>query len=301
MPSLLFITPPKVGDPVALSVFLTPMQLPLADVAPTGSVHLTLGPGNVIDGSLTQNLFNTAARAAFNVTLPAGNHSFSAQYDGDAVYLPGSVVGAGTVTIGKGTVGFALTPGKTAYTVGEQITLSARITHPKVVGATPAGQIARTIGPVQFQGATVGTDPGNTGIIDTNLPVVGFPAPGNFAVVMNYSGDANFQSASAGTILTVSKAVPQIALIPPSQLVAGQEAVFVVRTAAPSNLAFKPLVTGQLTLSGVANGATANLSAGIGTLRQTFPSAGTYAISVQYGGDANFQSAVSNTVQVVVQ
>jgi hypothetical protein len=51
----------------------------------------------------------------------------------------------------------------------------------------------------------------------------------------------------------------------------------------------------------VTNGATATLSAAIGTLRQTFPAAGTYSVSVQYGGDTNYQSVTSNTVQVVVQ
>ena len=72
MPQLLFATPPKVGDPIALQVLLTPTQLPFADVAPTGSVHLTLAPGNVVDAPLTQNLFNSSARANFSVMLPAG-------------------------------------------------------------------------------------------------------------------------------------------------------------------------------------------------------------------------------------
>jgi Bacterial Ig-like domain (group 3) len=250
--------------------------------------------------------FTGTARAQFsNVTLPAGTRSFSAQYDGDEVYQPGSVVGAGTVTVDKGTVGFALTAGKPAYTVGEQITLSARITHPKVVGATPTGQIARASGPSPFQGAAVGADAGDTGTIDTNLPVTGFPAPGNFTVTMTYSGDTNFQSATAGAILTVAKAVPQIVLIPPAQVVAGQEVVFTVRAAAPSNLAFRPLVSGQVSLTGVANGATASLvpnpGSSIATLRQTFPTAGTFSIGVQYGGDANFQSATSAPIQLVVQ
>jgi hypothetical protein len=135
--------------------------------------------------------------------------------------------------------------------------------------------------------------------------VAGFPAPGNFTVTMTYSGDANFESASAGAILTVAKAVPQITLIPPAQVVAGQEAVFTVRAGAPSGLAFRPLVSGQVSLTGVANGATANLvpnpGSSIATLRQTFSAAGTFSISVQYGGDANYQSATSAPVQVVVQ
>jgi hypothetical protein len=56
-----------------------------------------------------------------------------------------------------------------------------------------------------------------------------------------------------------------------------------------------------MTPTGVANGATANLSAPIGMLRQTFPAAGTYPIGVQCGGDTNLQSVLSNTIQVVVQ
>jgi hypothetical protein len=258
----------------------------------------------VVDGPFSPLSFTGVAHALFSVMLPAGNHSFSAQYDGDSVYQPGSVTGAGTVIIGKGIVGFALTPGKLTYTVGEQITLSARISHPRVAGATPTGQITRSAGPVQFQGATLGADPGNTGIIDTNLPVVGFPAPGNVTVTMVYSGDANFQSANASAILTVAKAIPQITLIAPAQVTAGQEAVFTVRASAPAGLAFRPLVSGQVSLTGVANGATASFvpsSTSIATLRQTFPTAGTFSIGVQYAGDANFQSVTSAPVQVVVQ
>jgi hypothetical protein len=121
---------------------------------------------------------------------------------------------------------------------------------------------------------------------------------------MAYAGDANFQSASAGAIVTVAQAIPQISLIPPAQIVAGQEATFTVRATAPSNLTFKPAVSRQVTLTGVANGATANLVAGstsIGLLRQTFPTAGTFTVAVQYAGDANFQSAVSASAVIVVQ
>jgi hypothetical protein len=39
----------------------------------------------------------------------------------------------------------------------------------------------------------------------------------------------------------------------------------------------------------------------VGTIRQTFPTAGTFSISVQYGGDANYQATSSAPVQVVVQ
>ena len=302
---LLTAAPANVGNPVNIAVSLSPTQLPLADVSPTGNAHLTLGPGNVVDVPLSPQVFTSSARALFSVLLPAGTHSLSAQYDGDGVYQAGSSAGGTAVTVGKGSAGFSLSAGKPTYTVGEPITLSARITHPKVVGATPTGQITRTGGPSQFQGATVGADPGNTGTIDTNLPVTGFPAPGNFVVTMAYSGDANFQSASAGAILLVTKAVPQITLIPPAQVIAGQEAVFVVRAGAPSNLTFRPAVSGQVTLTGVPNGATANLvpntGSSVGTLRQTFPTAGTFTIGVQYGGDGNFQAATSATVQVVVQ
>jgi hypothetical protein len=235
--------------------------------------------------------------------LPAGTWNIAGSYDGDGVYLAGVAPGS-SIIIGKGTPSFALIPGKASYSVGEQITLTGRIQHPRVVGATPAGAITRTAGPTQFQGATVGTDPKNTGIIDTNLPVTGFPAPGNYALTMNYSGDANFLPVSAGTILTVSKAVPLITVIPPTQIVAGQQATFAVRATPPSGLASPPAVSGTITLTGVANGGTGALVAGtsaLGTIRQTFPTAGTFTIAVQYNGDTNYQATTSPTVQVVVQ
>jgi hypothetical protein len=296
---------PKVGDPIALFVNVGGTQLPAADVAPTGVAHVTLAPGIVADAPLSPSVFNQAARGSATVMLPAGPHTFAAQYDGDAVYLPGSVPSSGSITVAKGSVGFSLIPGKQTYTVGEQITITGRITHPKVSGATPTGSIVRSLGPAQFQGAGLAGDPGNAGVIDTNLPVTGFPTAGNFTVVMSYSGDANFNAATAGAILTVTKATPQISLIAPVQIVAGQEAVFTVRAVGAANLPFHPPITGQVTLTGVANGATASLVAGptssTGTLRQTFPSAGTFSIAVQYAGDTNYLPVASATVSVTVQ
>jgi hypothetical protein len=187
--------------------------------------------------------------------------------------------------------------------VGEQIVMTGRIQHPRVVGATPTGQITRSAGPAQFQGAAVGGDPGYTGIIDTNLPVTGFPAPGNYSITMNYGGDTNFLPANAGTILTIVKAVPQITVIPPAQAVAGQVASFVVRLTAPAGLS-APAATGQVTLTGGVSPVQGVLVAGTTStviLRETFPSAGTFTITANYAGDANYAAVSSAPVQVVVQ
>jgi hypothetical protein len=295
---------PIVGDPVPVSVQVTPPQLPLADVTPTGTAHLTIAPGGVLNAPLSPSGLSGGSRALFTLTLPAGTRTFSAQYDGDPVFLSGSALNLGSVTIGKGNVSFSLIPAKTSFTVGEPITVLGRILHPKVPGATPTGQITRTSGPTQFQSATVGADPQNTGLIDTKLPVSGFPPAGNYALTMTYGGDANFLPISAGTILTIAKAVPQITVIPPAQVTAGQPASFTVRISAPSGLSSSIAVTGQVTLTGIANGASASLVAGTsstGIIRQTFPTAGTFTVSVQYGGDANYLATASTPISVVVQ
>jgi hypothetical protein len=297
-------TLPKVGDPVTLLVTATPSQLPLADVTPTGKIHVVIAPGNVADSpALSPQGLGPASVATLSVTPPAGLRNLSAQYDGDSVFLAAAPLDAGTVNVAKGSVGFTVSLGKATYTVGEQITLVARITHPKVIGATPTGQITRASGPSQFQGATVGPDPQNSGIINVNLPVTGFPPPGNSTVTMTYSGDTNFVAASAGAVLTITKAVPQISLIPPAQVLAGQEATFVLRVSGQANFASPPPVSGQVTLLGVANGSTGNIVAGssVVTLRQTIPKAGTYSISVHYAGDANYQAITTAPIQVVVQ
>ncbi len=112
---------PKVGDPISLSGIVAPIQQPFADMVPTGKLHLTVAPGTILDSPLSSSGgFNSSAITSFTVKLPAGIHSFSAQYDGDSVYQPGGVSGVGTVNIAKGTVGFSLVPGKLAYTVGKR-------------------------------------------------------------------------------------------------------------------------------------------------------------------------------------
>ncbi len=145
----------------------------------------------------------------------------------------------------------------------------------------------------------MGADPKNSGLIDTDLPVTGFPSPGNFTVSMTYGGDSNFLPVSAGAILTISKAMPQITVIPPTQVVAGQTATFVVRASPPANLT-PPPVSGQVTFSGPAKSSSANLAAGAATVKLTFPSAGTFSITLQYSGDVNYLTTASAPIQVVV-
>jgi hypothetical protein len=93
-------------------ICLRATQQPFADVSPTGNVHLTIAPGNVLDAIISPIGFAVGSRAFFTTTLPAGARTFSAQYDGDNVYQAGSITGSGPVTIAKGTIGFTLTAGK---------------------------------------------------------------------------------------------------------------------------------------------------------------------------------------------
>ena len=129
-------------------------------------------------------------------------------------------------------------------------------------------------------------------LIDTVLPVNGFPPAGNFPITMSYAGDANFQPATAGTILTIVKATPQIAVIPPAQIVAGQPATFAVRAAPQAGLSGPPVSSAALV---------PNTGTSVGTIRQTFPTPGTFTIAVQYGGDANYVATTSAQFQIVVQ
>jgi len=300
---------PQVGDPVPLTVLVNPTQQPFADLAPTGTAHITIGSATVNAPLTSATAISATAisapssQAGLTMTFPAGSHAFSATYDGDSVYLPGTSSQSAFLVF-KGNIGFSLIPSKTTFTVGETISVLGRIQHPKVPGATPTGQIARVAVAPAPPPVTIAGDPQNTGTIDTPLVLSGFPPPGNLTVTMNYSGDANFQPATAGAILTIVKALPVVSLIAPAQILAGREATFTVRAAPPAGLSAPP-VSGNLTLVGAPNPVSASLvpnaGSSVGTLRLTFPSAGAFALAVQYAGDANYQATTTATIQVVVQ
>lgn len=133
-----------------------------------------------VDGAPVQTNGITSGAANFTIaTLTAATHSITAEYSGDANYLPST--NTLSQTVGKATPTLVLTSSAQTNGYLSSVTFTASVSP---TGAT---------GSVQFRtnGAAFGGPVGLTsGVVSTNLSTL---PRGTNTIVAEYSGDANYQ------------------------------------------------------------------------------------------------------------
>jgi subtilase family serine protease len=291
---------------------------------PSGGVALvtTATPPNN-EGLKLLTLQSGTASASVN-SLPGGQYKVSARYGGDTVFasstsnpvsvnvapeasnlsLFGSYYSYNSNTMG------ALTNGG-SYPFGTSIAVEAQ-----AVGVSaPAGSTdGIATGTVTFLDAastgTVNSGPLSMGSASTAQWVPTAFTVASHSISASYSGDASFNPSSSSTPLnfTITKATPGAQLWTGSSTIArGQNVMFqltvAINSAAPPPTGTATFYAGNMVL-GTATVAPTTLDspfiASTATLNVTNLPVGTNSITAQYGGDANFEAATSNPVQVTV-
>lgn len=136
-------------------------------------------------------------------------------------------------------------------------------------------------------------------------PPISFPGPGTYSITAAYSGD----NASAGS--TSSPIAFVVTVLPPTKtvagatlttLVAGQSTTMFSATVSPlSNSNSIPTGSIQFNANGKALGAPINLvNGGVISPPTSFPTAGPYAVTAAYSGDARYAASTSNIVNLLV-
>jgi Subtilase family/Bacterial Ig-like domain (group 3)/FG-GAP-like repeat len=261
-----------------------------ANVAPnsaTGTVVFFDG-SNAISGDVTL----VGGTASFTTSqLSFGIHSITAQYSGDAAFN-GSTSAAFAQTVNNpkanSATSVSLTAGTNPSVYGDSLTFTANVTPASATGTV-----------VFFDGTTPisSTLTLSSGTATLTIPALG---PGTHSITAQYSGDANVNpSTSAAWLQTVNKANTAITLVQAEDidgLKAGAPGTFMA-TVTPAN------ATGSV----VFFDGTTPISAGIplnnGTVVFTTSTLaiGTHMISAQFGGDANFNGSLSNSIKVKVK
>jgi hypothetical protein len=261
-----------------------------------------------IDVAKANPVLNWATPSAipYGTALSAAQLNATADVGGNFVYTPalGTVLGPGTHTL---SVTFTDTDHTANYN-----TATATVTL-IVNQATPAVSVSCSANPVTYGGTstcTASVTPGATGTVTFSNPwgvwvtqpvtgnsavATGWPA-GSWDVSVTYSGDANYNVASASTILTILKATPAASL-----------------NCAPNPIPYGPQTSTCTTvLSGGATGtvsltyngtpwASPTLSGGTASATgfSGMP-AGLYNVVATYGGDANNATvSVSTTLTII--
>jgi hypothetical protein len=306
----------NLGWSIALSGFTVVVGSPHDDVGSNsdqGSAYIfapncpsiTLNPTTLANG--TQNL----AYPATAITPSSGTAPFTYEISSGSLpsglTLSASGVLSGTPTV-SGNFNFTVKITDTNLCVGSRaFSLTIASCAPPSVTTQPANQTSQVAGSASFTAAAGGTPPtaqwqvstdnGNnwtnlTGATNTTLTLT------NLAITMNgnkyravFTNACGTATSNAAT-LTVNKLTPTVALNSSSPTVTYGQSVTLTATVSGTVAA-----TGSVTFkNGTTTLGTGTLSNGQATFASSTLNTGTYAITAEYGGDANYLSNTSSAL-----
>jgi acetyl esterase/lipase len=221
------------GDPLSFAVAV---RGNLPD-APTPGGSVTLSVDGAAAGSATLAADGTATIAV--PLMPAGVHSVTALYSGDAAYESASV--ALTQTVAKAPTGISVHSMANPSAVGVPVTMEIQVSpieHP----AMPVGGnvVVTTGGQTVSEAQLIGNGAAAS---------VGALAGGDYTITATYTGDANFQPASTTVIQHVAH--PAI-LIPALSFAEGDSAHEVLVRVRLTEVTAAPVTVDYRTVDGTA-------------------------------------------------
>jgi len=272
------ITLTKADTTTALASSLNPSNLGVS-VTFTATVAPSAATGTVqfyADGATLGGLGNLSAgeATASTASLPAGTHTITATYSGDAnhngssgLLTPGQAVGQGATTT-------SLASSANPSVLGASVTFTATVAPSDATGT------------IQFyvDGATLG-GPVNLSSGEATASTASL-AVGTHEITATYSGDTNY-TVSNGRLVpdqVVSKIATTTSLASSANPSVFGASVTFTATVAPS----EAIGTVQFYADGATLGGPVNLSSGKATASTAALLAGTHSITATYSGDASY-------------
>lgn len=267
-------SPVAAGQSVTLTATVTPTATYAS--APTGTIEFQDG-SSALGTSVT--LSSTGTATYTSTTLAPGTHSLTAVYSGDSTYPAGNA--AQSLVVNGLTATVKVTPSPTSITTATSLQVTVAVSGS---GATPTGTVTLSGGGYTSSAATL-----TSGDATITIPANSLSA-GNDTLTVNYSGDANYNSASGTAQETVTLPLQAtITVTPAASTVVSTNSLSVTVTVSGSGAT----PTGTITLSGggYASAATtlANGSATI-IIPANSLSAGNDTLIATYSGDTVYAS-----------
>ena len=243
------------------------------------------GTVTFLDGTTslgTATVSSNAAQLAVS-GLPAGSHSITAKYNGDANFS-GSTSAALTETVNQASTTTSIASSLNPSVFGESVILTATVQTP--AGTTASGTVTFLDGTISLGAAAVSSNSAQLAVSALSL--------GSHSLTASYGGNANL-SASASSILTqtVNQAATGTSISSSANPATFGQAVTFTATVQP---AAGGVPTGTVVFfDGGGQIASATLSGGIAQFTAASGSlaAGTHSITARYSGDQNFLSSTS--------
>jgi hypothetical protein len=267
-------SPVAAGTAVTLTATVTPAAK-YASV-PTGTVEFK-------NGSTTLNTatVNGSGVATFTTSsLAPGKYSLTAAYSGDSTYTV--LDGSTTLTVTGLTATVGVTPASTTVSVGSSLGVKVAVTGS---GATPTGTVTLVAGSYSSGAQTLSSGDYSFTIPANSLTV------GTDSIVVNYSGDSVYGSASGSVSVSVTSPLTPTVKVTPSATTISAASPLTV-TAAVTGSGATPTGTVMLSSGSYKSSAQALAS---GSYAFTIPagslSVGTDTLTVSYSGDSSYASA----------
>ena len=256
------------GQPVTLTASLSP-------AAATGTVQFTDGATNI--GSATLS----GGSAALTVsTLASGTHQIVATYSGDGVYLT-SQSATWSQTVTKAATAVALVSSLNPSNSGQSVSFTATVSPSSSTGS------------VQFlDGTTVlGTATVTNG---TAAFATSALTAGSHSITATYSGDSNYNTATATLTQTVKAASTTTLSANPATATIGQTVQLTASVSPSSASGTVQFLDGSTVLG------TVNIGNGTASLSVSTLALGSHAITAVYSGDASDTASNSTAVNVSI-
>lgn len=264
--------PATFGDSVTLSAAVTPVNTGAG--TPTGSVEFFNGATSLGTGTLN------ASGVGFltSSTLPRGVNTLTAQYEGDAVFTPGtSDPFTSTITV---TTTAALAASSATVALGQPVTFTATLTSSNAGAGTPTGVVT-----FLRNGASLGTGTLNASGVAT-LTTSTLPLGGS-SVTASYAGENGFlASVSTATTVAIKQTTTTTVTATPTPSAFGQQ-VTLTATVTGSSGTVVPTGSVQFFNGATSLGTVALNSSGVATFTTTALPTGARVLSAAYLGDTN--------------
>ena len=271
----------------------------------TGTVTFsdTLGTATL---TATQTLNATGVAEWSTGIFAPGNHTVSESYTGDPSYNPSIAASAAAFTVIPGSTSLTIKPLVTSVAAGASVAVDVILAtgYLSLYGTLPTGTVTVTLG---TQSITAPWQPfGASGNASLEAVVTFSNVPaGILPLIAYYQGDNNWlgNAANGGTIISLaSKFTPTVTLTSSSASPAPGQTFTLTATASGSS--GKPTPTGTIAFlsDGQSFSAFVNLSSGTAAIAIPGYAAanGTNIFTAVYQGDANYNAAASNAVNVTI-
>lgn len=265
------LNPSFVGDSVTFTATVAPVA---ATAVPTGSVTFTA------NGSTSVVALDGAGVATFTTaTLPAGTHTITADYAGDAMFLPSS--GSVDQVVDKRVSSLAVTSSLNPSTYGTSVTFTMTVTPSAATGTV---QLSIDGAPL---GAPVDLVAGSAAVSTGAL------AAGSHSVVATYSGDATYLASTSDPLTQVVNraATTTVVSVLPTPSVFGQ-AVTITARVTPTTVGVLG-GTVQFRVDGVLISTRAINASGVATLSMSTMTRALHTVQAVYSGNANYLPSTS--------